>query len=85
MRQLIEPSVNKIRRQWCLGRSTAFAFIPFKLIKSAALQLKAHIQEEAVDFINYVERNHIGSFRTESLPGSVFGMRLVWKSRPSNE
>ena len=58
---------------------TALAFLPYERIKTAAARLKEYIQEEAVDFISYVEKNFIGSFHTESLPGSGFGMRLVWK------
>ena len=58
---------------------TFLAFLPYELIKSAAAQLKEHIQEEAVDFVNKVDKNYIGSFHTDRLPGSGVGMRLVWK------
>ena len=67
MRQLIEFRLH-----------TKSVFLPHER-KTAATQLKEYIQEEAVDFISFVEKNFIGSFQTEKLPGSGFGMRLVWK------
>ena len=57
---------------------TALTFLPHERIKTAAAQLKEYIKEEAVDFISYVEKNFIGSFQTEKLPGSgLHGLACV--------
>ena len=49
-------------------------------IKPGAAQLKEHIPEEAVEFINYVEKTFIGSFHKANLHvSSGCHMRLLWK------
>ncbi|MEW8546465.1 MAG: hypothetical protein AB2693_23350, partial [Candidatus Thiodiazotropha sp.] len=59
---------------------TAVAFLPDARIKSAAAQLKEQVTQEDVEFVSYVEKTFIGSFRMEQSTGtSELRILLVWQ------